>query len=876
MNSYHIFTLAACWMACLLLAACTTEELPCLPDATDRETTVRILVPAATIAITRANGSDETCIENLYVAEYDADGKCTALRPADTNPQADGSYLLTLKPLKSGTTEVHLLANAQDVVEDYNSNVSNLLKPDNLFSDKGKAVPFMMWGSITREALKTTGDVTVSLIRNVAKATITMDAAINGNRVIEGWKIINTACEGSLAYTTQGTPNAKDGDLLNAIAGSTDETGSTDGGQTLYFFETPVAKGENNIDTRIVLKSDGKYYTACFLGTDGKRMPLLRNHHYLITVKRMDAGYNTEEEALKAPPGNVKLEIKDHNCLITHLISNGMYELGTCDTVRIGSDAGTDARSAYFVIMRGEGAGDGGDVTVSGSTDWITGLQIDETKTTDIASSDYSSAGKQYTLSFSFSKNLREEVRRAEIEIKFMTLTGRIVVEQKGCNLKQDRTTTIYGLPGDDTETGKDYIEFLTKEVKGAAAADMGGRGARNNGLQLGMGPMNNYTYKIRKVTGDKLKESGSSTKVCVTEDGEYIIIEATDKNDTGNWIEQLTITTADGIEIVYDLYHTGIFWQLPAGLNAGKSSENPWCYYEMVESEIENVYLLDRNIGATSVDDVGIHCLLINGDKSDPIANICPPGFVLPTASLWKSILPGLKTVTSVNVDGSSFPTMELSSADGKGIRFPFGGFNNGFTLENEGIGYYWSKSLVAGNQGFDVNSPEYGYWYNIARISTGGSNLMSIRYVDGSNGENGGHYKHLSTRCVLDNGSATEKNRLTIHDRRPDKSKALFIYIATEKDEYRNRKCGEMIRAAGNDTEATLYYDMIDPETIKHTFGEETGKLYIFFREGEDLKNEGWIDNRVLIGDTREFTVTQNTGTQNTGSASDSKQTD
>lgn len=856
-KSNKIYTPVLLLLLCLLTAACAENEFSDVAGMAEDGVTIRLVIPSATVTVTRAEGdADETDIENLYVAEYDVNGTCLALRQVDIAKQlttADGKYQLTLKSLKQGTAEVHILANAASVLETYNNSSLPQQKPDALFSDYKKA-PFILWGYVTKEQLRQPNK-SVSLIRNVAKATISMDEKIKGNRSIQSWKIVKTANKGSLApksyeALSAGNPNITDEDNFDT---SVDDT---EGTPPLYFFETPVKKGDTNVDTRIVLKSGDKFYTARFLNEEGEQLPLLRNHHYEITVKELDGGYDSEEKALAAPPGNVRLEIKDHNCLITNLVSNGTFELGTCDTVRVVSDGGTDDKSAYFVIMCGKDvefpADESPKVKVEKEEEvWIKDLQITEDATTADA---YSSAGKKYTLSFSFGKNPTEKPRQGNIIISFRTLTGSICIEQAGSNLKKERPTTIFGLVGDDAATGRDYIKFLTQTVNGVSADAMGGRGVRNNGLQLGIGPDNNYTYKIEKKERDKV--TLSSQKIKVTEKEEYFIIEAIKTDDSETWMnESLVIETADGTTISYDLYHNGIFWQLPKELNYEK--EEAWCYYEMVESDIEgleDIWMLDRNIGATSVNDAGYHCLLIEGNKTEPIAGICPPGFTLPSASLWKSILPKLKTETRYNADGSSYQSIELGSEDEKGIRFPLGGFNNGFTVENEGIGYYWSQTPVSGNQGFDANSAEYGYWYNIARVSTGGSGLLSIRYVGGSNGETDGHYKHLSTRCVLDNGKVTDKNRLTIHDERDNYSAALYVYISTEGDEYRNRPFGEMIRPDNSSGSAILYYDMIDPEIIQASIGKP---LYIRFREGDDLQDEGWIGKRVAIGETREFRV-------------------
>ena len=113
-----------------------------------------------------------------------------------------------------------------------------------------------------------------------------------------------------------------------------------------------------------------------------------------------------------------------------------------------------------------------------------------------------------------------------------------------------------------------------------------------------------------------------------------------------------------------------------------------------------------------------------------------------------------------------------------------------------------------------------------------------------------NTGVYKYLNTRCVKSSSAVHDKNRLTILDKRESKG-PLYIYIHTENDEYRNKPYGEKI---SDGSEPIIYYDMIDPQLIESSIGK---KLYIRFRKGEDGKDSGWIGEKKLVGDQREFTV-------------------
>ena len=482
---------------------------------------------------------------------------------------------------------------------------------------------------------------------------------------------------------------------------------------------------------------------------------------------------------------------------------------------------------------------------------WLTDVSTD--KGTAISSPSYSSAGKGYKLTFTCAKNPSEEIRQTKLTVTFGVLKRNIVIVQKGSNLKKDRVTKIYGLQGDGKD-GRNYINFISNEVNGTSRTAMGGTSERNNGLQLGIGRENNYHYTIEKKTGDSYEvDKAVEEKAEVKADVGVYTIKAKDPNDESVWTGRFTITTKDGHKIIYDIYHTGIFWEEKNTYQPASNRTNTtgWYYYELIESE-KGVKMLDRNLGAASVNDPGGYYRIKKGDdKTSDMADICPPGFSIPTASLWKQLTPEMTLVTRTTSNGTTYQSVELSAAttaQSKSIRFPRGGMNNGYEVTNPSIGYYWSATIVSGNQGFDFNSPEYGYWYNVARLSSGSKSMISVRYVGGSN-LNTSVYKYLNTRCVKSSCAVLDKNRLTIHDKRNSKG-SLYIYIHTDKDEYRNKPDGEKI---SDGSETTIYYDMIDPERILESIGKQ---LYISFRQ-----DNGWIGEKIgkeiLVEGKREFTV-------------------
>ena len=846
MNSKYTKILLALTI-CLLMSACSDDIFSGSDYFDNGKVTLRLVVPATTVVNTRAN-TDETISGNdLYVIEYGDKGSFVAMRKVEPSNFSDNT--LTINDVNTKTTDIHIVANGDAILA--GKNKDNIGKLDGVYSNEIPSPP-VLWGHINMSELKSGTSNTVSLLRNVAMATLNKGEEIKDKFEITGWEITQTATQGSIApkdykdYTV-GNTNEPTGDKLDKTIGNCEGSNAR---EALYLFETPA-----KVDSRIVIKANGKYYTANFLDAEGSKLSLLRNHHYKITVTATGEGYNTKEEALKAPAGNIKVEIKDYNFMVTNLISNGAYELGTCDTVRVEAGEKTySSGEAYFVTMWGNGV-KAENITPKLSTptdSWLT--EVSKDGGTDISSADYSSAGKGYKLTFKCLENPSEEIRQTKLTVTFGVLKRDIVIVQQGSNLKKARVTNIYGLQGDG-ENGRDYIKFISKEVNGTSRTAMGGTSERDNGLQLGIGSENNYYYTIAKNDGDDYETD--ETVVKVTDNRTFYTIEAKNKNDEEVWTRQFTIKTEGGHKIIYDIYHTGIFQEEKDTYQptSNRTNTKVWYYYELIKSE-NGVWMLDRNLGATSVDDPGGYYCIKKGDRDKPMADICPQGFSIPTASLWKQLTPEMKLVTRTTGNGTTYQSIELpaaTTAQSKSIRFPRGGMHNGYEVTNPSIGYYWSATIVSGNQGFDFSSPEYGYWYNVARLSSSSQGMQNVRYVDSKNSTV--VYKYLNTRCVKSSSAVLDKNRLTIHDKRTS-TQPLYIYIYTENNEYRNRRYGEKIRSTGG-SETTIYYDMIDPERIKESFGENK-PLYIRFRQSyKDLEDDGWIGEKKLVGDQRVFTV-------------------
>lgn len=844
----------------LLLLSCSDEEMIRSNESGNLvpgKIELRLIIPVTTdiVTNTRANSNNEASIKTLHIVTYKEDKTCVDCREvviSELIPNNDGSYKLILD-LQKEISDIHLVANAGALLDD---------KPTgalyDLYSTDNIATPLLMWGHIKVIDIKRDGTAaTISLLRNVAKATLTVDESVK-NFEVTGWKVTHTASSGSIAPKNYNSPTettCKTDEAFDREIGSLDNKTNV-----LYFYETP---GERN--TRIVIEGkntgETRYYTALFL-KNNRQLSLLRNHHYQIMIKGVSsAGYASEEDALNAPAGNIDVEIKDHNYLISNIISNGEYELGVPDTIYVLANGGNfNDGKAYCVTMWGKDNMDISNlqpavIVNSGNENWLKEASLQAL--TDITPGDDSSIGKGYIIQFTCEKNPKEDVRYGGLQVIFGELSRNIVLKQEGTDFKKERESFIIGLAG-DAAGGRNYLLFV-EEVQGITATAMGGD-TRNNGLQLGLGNETenyryNYTYKIKKNTGDTYQVS-NSTRISCQEQGDYYVINAKDVQDSSWWIEKagFQITNSEGVEIKYDLYHTGIFWEEnPQDIQPDNEdlSRKGWYYYEPVPSP-DGLWIFDRNMGATSVNDAGAYYLLKKGNKDQKQVDICPPGYIIPSIYLWNDLLKEIKIITRYNEDGSSFKSMEIEGRSGP-IRFPRKGYCIGKECRNEAIGYYWSTSLLSGNQGFDINSAEYGYWYRISRLSTNGCDQFSVRYADGNNGAVTEPYRYINVRCVkISDDLIGNKNELTIIDKRPEekrKTESLFIYLFTEGEGYRNCPGGELIRkASGDGSEMTLYYDMIDPDLISTSIGKP---LLIQFKSGNN-----WL-NYTEVGSVRTFIV-------------------
>lgn len=248
---------------------------------------------------TRAGGETTESITSLWLVCYDTSDKyldmqdCTKAY-ADATADADG-YKKIKTNLPKGTETVHLVANVSDLTKEQAEKLDAMV---DITPDLSKPI---CWGKATLSKLM--NDSKISLTRQCAKITCTVDAAVSDFEITD-LHVWHSASKGSIApakYEESTNENlAETTDLM-------DDTKPIVGGPAAVVAVNETSAGKADIIIKAKYKgTEGFYKVALYYKKDdGKtaQYALVRNHNYIVKVKSVnDAGYATEAEALKADP----------------------------------------------------------------------------------------------------------------------------------------------------------------------------------------------------------------------------------------------------------------------------------------------------------------------------------------------------------------------------------------------------------------------------------------------------------------------------------------------------------------------------------------------------------------------------------------------
>lgn len=693
------------------------------------------------------------------------------------SPDGTGKYQVTISKIPSGTTTVHLVTNVSDLTKAEAEDLQGIASATSRTIDTNSPV---CWGSISLKTLLD-GTATVWLLRQYAKVTLKVDNAIKTVFPEEkaGLIIHNAAAKSAIApagYTT------------DSLAETT-EFSSTDFGDgkrcEVAVTETSAGKAYVIIEAEY-LGVKGYYKVGLYKDATTKtdQFALLRNHHYTITVTKVnDYGFKTKEEAIKAEPENrLVAEVVDDNPTITNMIACKDYELGVCDNLSLGATA-TEATVTLVTTLKSATSADGKlyGVEINSKDNWIKGY-TEESETATPESGRKSSPGKKYVLKFTLDPNTHETPRPGTVTISSGDLKLDVEITQSGYNFMRDDPKRKVIMLKNDSEYQPDYFAWLDK-VKGIRPDQMQGV-VRNNGLHFTVGK-NAYSYKIPKISGDT--RTNNDSRFTVSDDGGYWKVTLADTRDNNYdiWKGSFTITNKEGIKITYTVYHTGIFheitddmarqYELAKGGDDNLKVKGMFYYGVVKVKGKDHTYImLDRNLGATdnspytpSANEFKNNKGAIGGyfkvseskNTSDAKQGhlstaLSPEGFEIPDMSVFEDLIAGntLKTEPRRTTLGETYNCtfMETTESELKIIYLPYGGYLEGFSHKNPVHVILWTKSLLSGTQGFSDSSPEYGYWYNYFDVYNGKQGISNIRFVSGSNGNNTGRYKAMPLRLV------------------------------------------------------------------------------------------------------------------------------
>lgn len=729
---------------------------------------------------TRA-GTSET-VKSLWAVFYGDNNEYLGKADYSTlEQQPDGSYKVKITNVPAGTKNVHLVANASDMTESEAQDLQSLTAAKE--RDPQLDAP-ICWGEISIDKLLE-ANPSVTMLRQCAKISLEIDNSIQSNFTNAGLYVYNMATKAAIApanyNTEQKTDDLAESTALrtkdNPLGGGTATTvavNETSAGKAMVIIKANYKKSEEE-DYR-----EGYYKVALYKNDKKAQYALLRNHHYTIKVTKVnDYGFSTLDEAKKSLPENrVEVEVVDDNPEITQMIACKDYELGVSDYQEV--DASTEEAFVTIVTtLPNATSSDDKLYGVKRNNSWITAC--DQETVNDIPET--SSKGKKYTLKLKLEKNDQtENPRTGTITVTSGDLSLDITIKQTGFDFRKKDPARTVTMQYNNSTVAANYFSWLDTDVQGITPEEMQGA-VRNDGLHFCVGTAN-ITYLIPYLDGD----------IKINNDGRIKV-----ENDNGKWKVSLTNTTANedlwkssftiinkaGINITYPVYHTGIFhkindtdYQLTE--NGDNTKVKGWFYYGVVKVQGKKAdgttttyYMLDRNLGASNngyyAPDVvaleknekaigGYFCISKKQNTSDAnqdlSSDLAPEGYTIPTDAVFEELVNAgnLEVVSQSTSLGETYNCVRIKTVDSElpYIYLPMGGFLEGESHKNPIHVNLWTKTLLAGTQGFSDKSPEYGFWYRYFDVYNKKIGLSNMRFVSGSNGMNNGRYKAMPIRLI------------------------------------------------------------------------------------------------------------------------------
>ena len=517
------------WIGLLLSLASCKDSLEAITLGGDElpteGVTLSIQLPNFTPQEISTRAGDETTesITSLWLVCYGTSdnylGKqnCTEAYAAAT-ADADG-YRKIKTNLPKGTETVHLVANVPDLND---AQAANLDAMEDIIPELSKPI---CWSKAKLSDLMS--DNKISLTRQCAK--ITVKTSVSGFEITD-LRVWHSASKGSIAPA--GYEESKNGKLATSTDLMDDSKCIASGPAAVVAVnETSAGKADIIIkakykDTKGIYK-EGFYKVALYnknATNKTEQYDLVRNHNYIVNVISVnDAGYATEDEALKAQPENrLQVNVVDDNPEIVDMIACKDYELGVCGTQTVAATNGTDPTITTITVpitlvtnLKEADAKDGKLYKAEISKDaqeWITACTLNSKSTTTLKSPDESApSGTKFVLNLTLTENDKsEEPREGTITITSGDLKRTITIHQEGYDFKRDNDRKV--IMNYNGTIHDNYFAWLDEMhgVKPSENKVEDQEQTRNQGLHFSVGD-NKIYYLIPKKPGDNVEKNSAN-----------------------------------------------------------------------------------------------------------------------------------------------------------------------------------------------------------------------------------------------------------------------------------------------------------------------------------------------------------------------------